>query len=60
MKTGKKIQEENEQAIRWVKHAGIMAATDPQRAVTQEELAGILHRTLEYFFVRLIAAVEDC
>ncbi len=60
MKTAKKSQEENEQAIRWAESVGIMEVEDPQATVTRGEFAGILYRTLEYFFNRLIAAVEDC
>ena len=59
MKNEEKRQEENSQALRWAERAGIMASADPQHAVTRGELAGILHSTLEYFFARIIAAVEE-
>ena len=60
MKTEKKRQEEKEQATRWAESAGIMEVEDPQVTVTYGELAGILYRTLEYFFDGLVAAEEDC
>lgn len=59
MKNEEKRQEENDRAIRWAECAGVMEVADPNGVVTRGELAGILHRTLEYFFARLIAAVEE-
>ncbi|MBR2934418.1 MAG: hypothetical protein IKB79_02425 [Oscillospiraceae bacterium] len=59
MENEEKRQEENRRAIRWAERAGIMAAADSQRVVTYGELAGILYRTLEYFFKQLIAVVEE-
>ena len=56
MKNEEKQQKNN---MIWAEKAGILSVEDPQRVVTYEELAGILYRTLEYFFARLIAAVED-
>lgn len=59
MENEEKRQEENRRALRWAECAGIMDTADLQRAVTCGELAGILYRTLEYFFEQLIAAVEE-
>lgn len=60
MENRAKISEESSRALRWAECAQIMESADTDSAVTRGELAQILHRTLEYFFDRLIAVLEEC